>query len=52
VVELRGANQRGDRDRASAVGLGDLGVVADAGDPLTAPSLPPGTLKPGGSTRR
>jgi redox-sensitive bicupin YhaK (pirin superfamily) len=31
---------------------GELGVVPDAGDPLPAPPLPPGTLKPGGSRRR
>jgi quercetin 2,3-dioxygenase len=31
---------------------GDLGVVSDAGDPLPAPALPAGTLKPSGSTRR
>jgi redox-sensitive bicupin YhaK (pirin superfamily) len=28
-----------------------FGVVTDAGTPLTAPPLPPGTLKPGGRTR-
>ena len=27
-----------------------FGTVADAGDPLAAPPLPPGTLKPGGAT--
>lgn len=31
---------------------GDLfGTVSDSGDPLPAPPLPPGTLKPGGSAR-
>jgi quercetin 2,3-dioxygenase len=30
----------------------EFGVVAGAGDRLTAPILPPGTLKPGGSVRR
>ena len=29
-----------------------FGPVAGAGDRLTAPALPPGTLKPGGATRR
>jgi quercetin 2,3-dioxygenase len=29
-----------------------FGVVPDAGDPVPAPELPPGTLKPGGSVRR
>lgn len=29
-----------------------FGVVAGAGDPLPAPPIPPGTLKPGGSVRR
>jgi quercetin 2,3-dioxygenase len=29
----------------------EFGVVADADDPLPAPELPPGTLKPGGSVR-
>ena len=29
-----------------------FGTVSDAGDPLAAPPLSPGTLKPGGSTRR
>jgi hypothetical protein len=28
-----------------------FGVVSDAGEPLAAPPLPPGTLKPGGATR-
>ena len=28
-----------------------FGVVADAGSPLAAPPLPPGTLRPGGATR-
>ena len=30
---------------------GGFGTVADAGDPLKAPPLPPGRLKPGGATR-
>jgi redox-sensitive bicupin YhaK (pirin superfamily) len=29
-----------------------FGTVSDAGDPLPAPPMPPGTLKPGGSVRR
>ncbi len=28
-----------------------FGAVQDAGEPLAAPPLPPGTLKPGGAVR-
>jgi redox-sensitive bicupin YhaK (pirin superfamily) len=31
---------------------GDFGTVAGGGEPLSAPPMPPGTLKPGGSVRR
>jgi redox-sensitive bicupin YhaK (pirin superfamily) len=41
IVEARRQWQSGER----------FGVVADAGDPLAAPPLPPGTLKPGGAVR-